>query len=129
MFYLTSSMVHSPSWKQGSKRPRHRGEDTGDASQQHKRQKATTQLPNGPSLNLADQPHCSNRTGAGTGGHISQLERVGAVVEGSQRVPRPRTTLPDGIAQNPVAPRPHDKSRKKVTGRICPSKTFTSRFP
>ena len=105
-------MSHSVS-KQGSKRSRRSGEDVGDASQQHKRQRGTTQLPTGTSSSLAHQPRRSNRTGAGTGGHASQLERIGVAVEGPQRVPRPRTTLPVDIAQNPIAPR--DKIRKKVT--------------
>ena len=110
---LFPSMVHSP-LKHGSKKSKRRGEDTGDVSQQQKRQKAGTQLPIGPGSSLAHQPRRSNRTGAGTGGHAIQLERIGAAVEGPQRVSRPRTTLSADIAQNPIAP-PRDKNRKKVT--------------
>ena len=99
--------------KQSSKRSRPCVEDVGDASQQHKRQRAMTQFSTGTSSSLTHQPRRSNRPGAGTGGHASQLKRIGAAVEGSQHVPRPRTTLPADIAQNPIAP--HDKIRKKVT--------------
>ena len=117
-------MVHSP-LKQGSKRPRCHGEDTGNTSQQQKRQRGMTQEANVPNSSLMHQPCCSNRTGAGTRGHISQLEWVGAVVEGPQHGSRPRTTLPDNLAQNPIAPS-CPQSQKKVIGYICTSTTFTS---
>ena len=117
-------MVHSLS-KQGSKRLRCHGEDTGNASQQQNQQRGMTQEANVPNSSLTHQPRHSNRTGAGTRGHISQLEQVGAVVEGLQHGSRPRTTLPDDLAQNPIPPG-CPQSWKKVIGYICTSTTFTS---
>ena len=95
------------------KRSKQHGEDT-DCSRP-KKPKSTGAFITDPSPG-SGQPRRSGRPGAGSGGHILQLEQVGAVIEASKRVPKPTTTLSNDTAPNPVAPsnwRP-GRSRKKV---------------
>ena len=49
--------------------------------------------------------HCSNRSGTGSGGKATQLEKIGQVLEVSQvRKPRGAAYLPEDTLQNPLAP-------------------------
>lgn len=108
-------MVQSP-LKKTSRKSKWCGEDARGASQQ-KRMKLSA---SSSSLHTTDlgpgtaQPRRSSRAGAGVGGHVLQLERVSAMIEGLQHESRPMTTLPHNIGPNPVAPHSNNKSRKKV---------------
>ncbi|KAI5995117.1 hypothetical protein EDD15DRAFT_2366042 [Pisolithus albus] len=93
--------AHSPS-KNASRKQKRRGEDTGCASQKKQKAGATAQLTSSTSEHV--ELRHSGRTGAGVGGHLLQLERVGAMIEGQPRTSQPTTTLSNHTAPNPVAP-------------------------
>ncbi|KAI5985286.1 hypothetical protein EDD15DRAFT_2200738 [Pisolithus albus] len=94
--------AHSPS-KGGARSRKQHGEDTGRAVTQ-KKQKGS--VPAQPTSSTSERTGLrrSGRTGAGVGGQLDQLERIGAVIEGSQRTSRATTTLSNDTMPNPVAP-------------------------
>lgn len=73
--------------------------------------------------NVEDSQLRPSRTGAGSGGRIAQLERIGAVLEAAQKR-NPRTTLADDIEQNPLAPASLESTVQKG---VC-SAQFRSNF-
>jgi len=102
----------SPQAKKTSKSKRH-GEDTGGSSQKKYKADATRK----PASTLTTEHRelrRSDRTGAGVGGHLQQLEWVSLAIEGPQHVSRPTTAFSDGTASNPVAPTNSGRTRKKV---------------
>ncbi|KIM50679.1 hypothetical protein SCLCIDRAFT_34081 [Scleroderma citrinum Foug A] len=105
----------SPS-RRGSKRSKRSVED---AASQSKKHKAGTMGHSAHSGSNATHPRRSGRAGAGTGGHIAQLERVGAQLKASQPVLRPLMTFPNDAADNPVAP-PLRKGQKKKPSQAAP---------
>ena len=65
--------------------------------------------PNANSLQVdgsLEAPRRSGRVGAGSGGRIVQLEKIGDVLDGQTKQPRTSRMgdLPDGTAANPLAP-------------------------
>lgn len=106
-------LVHSPLKK--APRAKRRREDAGDAFQKKHKARGTNQ-PASNSTSESVQPRRSGRAGAGVGGHILQMERIGAAIEGSQAVEtRPTTTFSNDTALNPVAPANSSRRpRKKV---------------
>lgn len=69
-----------------------------------------------PVATIAEDSHLRpSRTGAGSGGRIAQLERIGAVLESSQKC-NPRTTLADDVQPNPLAPASVESNAQK---RVC----------
>ncbi|KAI6010463.1 hypothetical protein EDC04DRAFT_2610201 [Pisolithus marmoratus] len=67
--------------KKASRGPKCHGEDTRDAASQKKHKAGTTVQPTDSTSEPTECCH-SSRAGAGTSGHILQLERAGAVIEG-----------------------------------------------
>lgn len=51
------------------------------------------------------------RTGAGSGGRIAKLERIGAALQLTQKRNLPRTTLADDVEPNPLAPASLERNR------------------
>ena len=109
VYFMTT---HSPSKK--APREKRRREDTGNVLQ--KKHKARSDQPTSNSSET--QLRRSSRAGAGVGGHILQLERIGTAIEGSQHVLRPATTFSNDAAVNPVAPaNSNSRPRKRVCTR------------
>ncbi|KAI6028108.1 hypothetical protein EDC04DRAFT_2605844 [Pisolithus marmoratus] len=93
---------HSPS-KKASRGPKCHGEDTRDAASQKKHKADITVQPT-DSTSKPIELCCSSRAGAGTGGHILQLEQAGVVIEGQQHMSRPTTTFSKDVSPNPFTP-------------------------
>jgi len=97
--------------RRGSKRPKQSGEGVASQSKKHK---AGTMCNSSHSSTNATHPHHSGRAGARMGGHMAQLEWIGAQLKASQHVSRPLMTFPNDAAENPVTP-PLRKGWNKVT--------------
>lgn len=62
----------------------------------------------------ASEERRPSRAGAGSGGRIAQLERIGAVIQ-APRARKSRTTLPDDLQPNALAPtKPASRQKAKV---------------
>ena len=95
----------SPRKKGNKLRKRHADGDTGHtASQKH----IKDALPAGNKTVVSQSDvtrHHSNRSGAGSGGKITQLEKIGQVLEALQvRKLQGAAVLPEDTLQNPLAP-------------------------
>jgi len=76
---------------------------------------------NGSQVNDSlEAPRHSGRTGAGSGGRIAQLEKIGNALSGQTKQPRTSRMddLPDGTSANPLAP-PKKGRRSAVTHQTC----------
>lgn len=63
-------------------------------------------------------PRRSNRSGAGSGGRNSQMEKIEAALESQFRKPRSPTDLPEDILENPLAPERRQKGRREKR-QVC----------
>lgn len=102
-----------------AKEPRKRqADDTRDEHSGTKRSRYTATDLGPPPANLeASQSQLTrpSRTGAGSGGRVSQLERIGAAIE-APKSRKSRTTLAEDAEPNPLAPLPAaSKGKKKVS--------------
>ena len=105
-FVICGSSVmssHSPRAKKASKSKRREEDNTGSSS--WKKHKADdTRKPSARTLTSEHgELRLSDRTGAGVGGHLHQLEWAALAIEGPQCISRPTTAFSDGTASNPVA--------------------------
>ena len=104
---------HSPRAKKASKSKWREEDNTGSSSRKKHKADATHKPSARTSTSEHRELHRSDRTGAGVGGHLHQLERVALAIEGPQHISRPTTAFSDGTASNPVAPS-SGSGRKKV---------------
>ena len=109
----------SPTKKSKTKRSKRRPEDDVDNSQssrskKNKRCKDSQAVGNAEETASHEEPRRSNRTGAGTGGWVAQLEKVANVLEErSGRRPQKVMTMAESLPENPLAP-PKKQGRKKA---------------
>ena len=100
-----SSAAHldnSPPKKKAKKSKQHATRDEDLHSFQHMQPNTNSSQVNGS----LEAPRCSGRAGAGSGGRIVQLEKIGDVLDGQTKQPRTSRMgdLPNGTAENPLAP-------------------------
>ena len=101
-----------PRKKSNKSRKRRADGDEGHAASQ-KRTKDALPAGNETVVSQSDVTcRCSNRSGAGSGGKITQLEKIGQVLEASQvRKLRGVAVLPEDTLQNTLAPEKQHYSR------------------
>lgn len=121
----SSRSVMSPKRKKSKSKRRAEGDTVpGVVAQIHKRSKNASP----DSGQLEDQPHGteprrSSRSGAGSGGRIDQLQKVGTVLEAPIKLSKKTTDIPEGTLDNPLAP---DKSRRRRNKKVSlPSRSRT----
>ena len=109
----------SPTKKSKTKHSKRRPEDDIDNSQssrpkKNKRCKDSQTVGNAEEAASHEEPRRSNRSGAGTGGRVAQLEKVANVLEErSGWRPQKVATMAESLPDNPLAP-PKKQRRKKA---------------
>ncbi|KAG0705571.1 hypothetical protein DFH29DRAFT_872920 [Suillus ampliporus] len=117
---MTTSLKTCPK----KKRAKCKGSDVTAPSGQGKKSRQATTAADAPALNLvllqlttdANDilvPHCSGRSGAGTGGRNVQLEKVVTILEAPTQMTQRKgsTTMPPNVPANPLAPESYCKGR------------------
>ena len=111
--------------KKSSKRPKcHPGGDVDGSSRPSKSKKnkpcKDSWATGGTEENASHQePRRSGRTGAGTGGRVVQLEKVGTALEERSVRPQKVTTIPESLPDNPLAPPKKQRRRKAKASYQC----------
>jgi hypothetical protein len=104
----------SPNKKRKAKRSKRRPEDNVDSSFT-KRSKHFDPYADG---NEAEDARRSKRSGAGSGGRISQLEKIGSALEKSKAPSRNVMGISEDLPDNPLAP-PKKQKRGKAKVSVC----------